>query len=186
MSTELTVKGSLSQTQGTKNMSFSEVFLNVEAIILADVSASMSTCDVPTEGGTRSRHEEANHQLRLIQRRFPGRIAVVAFSSKAEFCPDGQLPRVDSNTDMLAALHFVAPADGCGIKYIVVSDGCPDDEVSTLAFARNMQNSIDTIFIGSDQSGRTFMQQLANATKGRSVEGSVDLLEESVTLLLGD
>lgn len=182
-STALAVKGSLQESQKNHKVTFAEAFMTVDAIVIVDISASMSTQDVDAEGGVRSRHEEANNQLQRLQARHPAKIAVVAFSNDSQFCPSGVLPPVQSSTNMLGALQFVAPADDTGIKFILVSDGEPDDPQGTLAFARTLKTSINTIFVGKGRGG-DFMRELAQATKGRSVEKGVELLEENITLLL--
>ena len=108
---------------------------------------------------------------------------MVAFSDDAAFMPGGQLPYPLAGTDMRRALEFVRPADGCGIKYIVVSDGEPNDPEGALDVAKGM-SPIDCIHIGSDEEGREFMERLAKASGGKSVDCSVDLLEENITKLL--
>lgn len=179
----LAVKGSLQESQRNRNVTFAEAFLTVEAIVVCDVSASMSERDVMVEGGLRSRWDECNNQLQRLQAKHPSKIAVVAFSDNAEFCPSGVLPPVRSSTNMLRALQFVAPADDTGIKFIVVSDGEPDSPQETLGFAQTLKTPIDCIFVGSGR-GKDFMDQLAQVTKGKSVAKGVELLEETVTLLL--
>lgn len=88
---------------------------------------------------------------------------------------------------MLGALQFVSPADGCGIRLIIASDGEPDDAEGTLRHARQMSSTIDTVYIGTSESGRLFMEKLAAATKGRSVAHGVELLADTIgRLLLGD
>src|SRR5688572_23127491 len=179
----LAVKGSLAESSKNKNVTFAEAFMVVDAIVIVDISASMSQRDVDAEGGLASRWEEANNQLQRLQARHPSKIAVVAFSTKVDFCPSGVLPPVQSSTNMLGALQFVSPADDTGIKFILVSDGEPDDPASTLNWARKMKTPINTIFVGKGR-GADFMRELANATKGKSVEKGVELLEENITLLL--
>lgn len=184
MSQAIAVKGSLQESQKKRDITFAEAFLTVEAICVVDISASMGVQDVGGESGLQSRWSEANSQLAKLQARFPGKLAVVAFSDYAQFCPSGVLPFIQSSTNMLGALQFVAPADGVGIKFIVVSDGEPDDGPSTLAYAKTLSTQIDTIFIGTSAAGRLFMEQLAAATRGRSIVKGVSLLEESVVRLL--
>lgn len=183
-SNSLVVRGSLQESQKQKKLTFAEAFITVDAVLVVDISLSMEERDVVAEGGhLTTRWDEANNQLRRIQRRFPGRVAVVAFSHRTEFCPDGQLPPVQSNTDMLDALKFVAPADGCGIKFIVASDGEPDEPEETLKQASHM-SPIDAIHIGTSEEGRRFMERLAKASGGKSVDTTVDLLEDVVVKLL--
>lgn len=183
----IAVKGSLAETSHQKDLEFAEAFLTVDAILIADISASMCTHDVPAEGGLimRSRWEELNTQLERLQKRFPGRLAVVAFSDECMFLPCGVLPPPISGTNLTGALEFVRPADGTGIKFIVASDGLPNDEGSALKVAASMA-PVDTVFIGSDPEGAEFMRKLAKASGGKSVEATVDLLEDVVVKLLGD
>lgn len=178
--------GSLRETQTRKGMTFAQAFLSVEAILVVDISGSMSTQDVASESGMCSRHEEANRQLQRLQRRFPGRLAVVAFSDNAEFCPDGKLPGVKGGTNLYGALQFIAPADGCGIRIIVCSDGEPDDPASTLALAQKMDSKIDCLHIGTSERGRRFMEELAKASGGKSIDACVLELEDKITRLLTD
>lgn len=180
----LIVKGSLQESQKNRNVTFAEAFLSVDALIIVDISASMATRDVVVEGTTRSRWDEANVQLARVQRRFPGKLAVVAFSDNAEFCPAGVLPPIKGGTNLHGALEFVKPAAGCGLKFIVASDGEPDDPAGTLSYAKTLGNKIDTIHIGSSEKGRKFLEELAAAAGGKSIDKGVELLEESVTKLL--
>jgi Mg-chelatase subunit ChlD len=185
-SKELVVKGSLAETSRQNKLEFAEAFLTVDAILVVDISASMAAQDVPVEAGVcRSRWEEANNQLKHLQARYPGRLAIVAFSNDAAFMPGGVLPPVQSSTDLTGALQFVRPADGCGIKFIVASDGEPDNPMTALDVARTM-TPIDAIHIGTSERGRRFMEMLAKASGGQSVDTSVDLLEDVVVKLLGD
>lgn len=179
-------RGSLSETQRQRGVSFATAFLSVEAILVVDVSGSMAQRDVAGEGSLTSRHAEAQRQLTRLQARFPGRLALVAFSDNAEFCPDGQLPDVQSSTNLYGALQFIAPADGTGIRIICVSDGAPDDPASALALAKKMESKIDAIHIGSDERGRRFMEELARASGGKSIDASVLELESRITLLLAE
>lgn len=182
--TALAVKGSLAESQKNRKVTFAEAFMTVDAIVIVDISASMNTNDVEAEGGIKSRWEEANNQLQRLQARHPSKIAVVAFSTKVEFCPSGVLPPTQSSTNMLGALQFVAPADDTGIKFIVIADGEVDDPQGTLAFARTLKTPIDTVYVGKSETGRKFLEELSNATKGKAVTKGVNLLSETVERLL--
>ena len=177
---QIAVVGSLQDAH--KSLTLAEAFMSVEVLILADHSGSMSAMDAGE--GNRSRWDEANTQLAILQRKYPGRLGLIAFSDYALFCPGGALPHVAGGTNMIAALELVKPADGAGIRLIVVSDGCPNDPEGTLSLARTFESSIDTIYIGTDPQGKTFMEALAKAGRGKSVTRGVSLLSESVVLLL--
>ena len=72
------------------------------------------------------------------------------------------------DTDMVAALRAAKPADGLGIKIVLLSDGEPNDREATLAEARRFKTHIDTIYIGPEREtrGREFLQELARKTGG--------------------
>jgi hypothetical protein len=184
MSNQLTVKGSLTETQKQRNLSFAEAFLTVEAILVVDVSGSMITQDVNAEDGVKSRFSEANRQLKKLQARMPGKLAVVEFSDDVVFCPDGQLTGVKGGTDLLGALQFVSPAAGCGIKFIIVSDGLPDSPEETLQYAGQLHEQLNCIHIGKDARGKVFMDRLAKASGGKSLESEVQLLSDNIVRLL--
>lgn len=177
-------RGSIQESQKQRGITFAQAFLSVDALLIFDTSSSMITKDVDGEGGKVSRHEEAGRQLSRLQARFPGRIAVVSFNSDVEFRPDGTLPPPTGGTAMLRALQFVQPAAGCGIRFIVCSDGEPDMVEETLQFAESLKTRIDAIHIGSSKSGHDFMQRLASCSGGQSIDESVLELEAIVTKLL--
>lgn len=179
-------RGSLAESQKQRGLSFAEAFMHVEAIICCDISGSMDQRDVAAEGGPCSRWEEANRQLQRLQARFPGRLAVVAFSDTAEFCPDGTLPSVRGGTNLLGALQFISPAAACNIRFIVCSDGEPDSVSETLDYARSLKTRIDTVHIGSSVRGKQFMEELARCSMGQAIDESVLELESVVTKLLTD
>ena len=180
----LTVKGSLTETQRQRNLSFAEAFVTVDAIIVVDVSGSMSTADVRAEDGIQSRFNEANRQLKKLQSRMPGKLAVVEFSDDAVFCPDGQLSGVKGGTDLLGALQFVSPAAGCGLKFIIVSDGLPESPDETIQYAQQLHEKLDCIHIGTDPRGKQFMERLAAASGGQALESEVQLLSDNIVKLL--
>jgi hypothetical protein len=181
---QLQVKGSLTETQRQRNLSFAEVFVTVEAVVVCDISGSMSTQDVNCEDGFKTRFEETNRQLKKLQSRMPGKLAVVEFSDDAVFCPDGQLTGVKGGTDLLGALQFVSPAAGCGIKFIIVSDGLPDSPEDTLRYAGQLHEQLNCIHIGKDDRGKTFMDRLAKVSGGQSLESEVQLLSDNIQKLL--
>ena len=182
----LTVKGSLTETQRQRNLSFAEAFLEVEAVVICDCSGSMSTRDVRSESGLTDRYTETNRQLKKLQSRMPGKLAVVEFSDDAVFCPDGQLTGVKGGTDLLGALQFVSPAAGCGLKFIIVSDGLPDSPDETVQYARQLHEKLDYIHIGNDDRGKRFMEKLATASGGQALESEVQLLSDNIQKLLSD
>jgi hypothetical protein len=165
MSTAI-VTGSLSDIMQKEDKTLAESFLSCDAILIVDTSSSMSANDAP---GGLSRHDAAQHELTRLQKTLPGKLAVVAFSSDVQFCPSGIPFRFDGGTNMAKALQFVKPADGCGVKLFLISDGEPNSKRDTLAVAKTFQTRINTIFIGPEddyRGGRKFLQKLADATGG--------------------
>jgi Mg-chelatase subunit ChlD len=159
--------------------------LSVDAILIVDVSGSMEAHDAP---GGQSRHEAAEQELRRLQETMPGKLAVVCFSDSAEFCPAGIPRRMNSGTNLAGALRFVQAADGTGIRFVVISDGQPNDENAALQVARQFTSRIDTVYIGPEGgTGRAFLQQLAswNGKGGQYAKSKAPgMLAEQVTLLL--
>jgi Mg-chelatase subunit ChlD len=166
MSTAI-VTGSLSDIMQKEDKTLAESFLSCDAILIVDTSGSMAAHDAP---GGLSRHDAAQRELARLQKTLPGKLAVVAFSSDVQFCPSGIPFRFDGGTNMAKALQFVKPADGCGVKLFLISDGEPNSKRDTLAVAKTFQTRINTIFIGPEDGGywdgRKFLQKLADATGG--------------------
>ncbi len=177
------VRGSLSALSQRDNLSLAESFLNVDAVLIVDMSGSMAAEDAP---GGKSRYEAAEAELVRLQEQNPGKLAVIAFSSDVQFCPSGVPIRFGGGTDMAQALRFVKPADGLGIKFILISDGQPDSEKETLKVARSFKSRIDTVYIGpGDGHGQDFLSKLAAESGGVSTQSKAPgLLAENVQLLL--
>jgi Mg-chelatase subunit ChlD len=180
------VAGSLSQLAGNKNMSLAESFMSAEVIIVCDTSGSMGTHD--SRGG-KSRYDVACEELAALQGSMPGKIAVISFASEVTFCPNGVPFNYGSGTDLAGALTFVKAADMIpGMKFILVSDGEPDDQASALRVASQFKNKIDVIFVGNEKSptGRAFLEKLAKTTGGQTVtaEAAKTLAAQVQVLLL--
>lgn len=181
--TLVVVTGSLQQVSQQKGITLAESFLDVDVLLIVDMSGSMSSNDAP--GGI-SRYEAAEKELARLQNELPGKIGVIAFSSYPVFVPNGKPPRLDGSTDMAGALQFVKVADDTGIKFILISDGEPNDERKTLEVAKTFKTKIDTIFIGPEISkGKEFLKRLASLTGGKQVNSKqVGMLAQPVKYLL--
>lgn len=183
MNTAIT-KGSLGALAQQEGKSIAETFLTADAVLIVDMSSSMSAHDAP--GGI-SRYEAAERELRRLQEQLPGKVAVVAFSSDVQFVPGGIPPRIGGSTDMAAALRFVLPVDDTGTRIILISDGEPtSSEHETLAVARQFKTEIDCIYIGPEiGGGRDFLKRLADVTGGRAFKSNEPgLLKGAVEHLL--
>jgi hypothetical protein len=181
------VPGSLADTAAKGGQSLAEAFVTAEAVVLVDVSGSMGMRD-SREG--RQRYEVALEELAALQAAIPGRVAVIAFADKPQFCPGGQPPFLAGSTDLTAALKFARVADVAGMRFVIVSDGVPDNPVTALAEARAFTSRIDSVFVGPESDGvggGAFLAQLSGACGGQAVTADrvQELAAKVERLLLG-
>jgi len=169
------IPGSLGAIAKQESKSLAETFTNADCIVIVDTSGSMN--DQDSRDG-KSRYEVACEELARLQAEFPGKIAVLAFSTDIQFCPSGIPVFLGSGTDMAKALEFAKIADVPGMQFILISDGEPDEEARTIAVARTYQNKISTIYVGPEERpvGRDFLYRLAQATGGQGI--TVDRAKE--------
>jgi Mg-chelatase subunit ChlD len=163
------VPGSIGALAQQSGKSIAESFLSAEVIVIVDVSGSMDSRD---SRGNRSRYEVACEELAALQQHLPGKIAVIGFSNGAQFHPGGIPVFVGGGTDMAGALGFTKVADAIpGMRFILISDGEPDDKQQTLRVAQTFKNRIDVIFVGPEDrpAGRNFLQHLAAASGGQII-----------------
>lgn len=180
------VQGSLKAISQSTGKSLAESFLSCDVILIVDNSGSMSAQD--SRGG-RSRRNVAAEELAHLQNSLPGKIALITFATDVMFCPSGILSECGASTDMGKALQFVKVADIPGIKFILISDGVPNEPEQTLKIAKTFTNKIDTIFVGPEddrEGGRAFLDKLSKATGGISVtsDRAKELQASIQTLLL--
>lgn len=136
--------------------------------VLFDTSYSMRAMDGRLEdGGSASRFEAGVEQLTKIQAQHPGQIVLIEFNNGAHVCPGGvpEEPR-GYKTDLESALRLAKELDTGAMRFVVISDGQPDDEWGVREVAQTFSVGIDTIAIGSSEQGATFLEQLARDTKG--------------------
>ena len=139
--------GSQSDIANKQNISLAESFLSAEMILLVDVSGSMNYNDAPNN---MNRWEYAQKQLTHLQGLYPGKIALVEFSSNVFYQPGGKMSPPNGSTDMAAGLKFVKVADDCELKIIIVSDGDPDSKNQALNEASKFKTQIDAIYCGKE------------------------------------
>lgn len=180
------IPGSLSAIAKREGQSLAETFLNADAVIIVDTSGSMETND--SRGGRR-RYDVALDELAQLQAHMPGKLAVIAFSNGPIFCPGGQPPLLGGGTNLAGALKFAKVADVEGMRFVVISDGEPNDERAALAVAATYTNRIDTIFVGPENDwhgGQAFLQQLAAASGGKhlAADRAMELANKTERLLL--
>lgn len=170
-----------------------EALMNVDMIVLIDQSGSMIERDAR---GGKSRFDAADEALAELQEQYPGRIALVEFSSEARFLPNGIPTRMGEGTDMLKPLAWVKALDaGDTFTIVLISDGEPqmvngrysiDPERETIEFAKSLGAPVHTIYIGEEGGrGEAFMRRMAAATRGRSFESEVpgELMPGVIALL---
>lgn len=182
MTTHALVPGSLQAIAKQTGQSLAESFLTADAIVIVDTSGSMGARDMHEQ---QSRYEAACTELRKLQANLPGQIAVIAFSDKPEFAPSGTPRFIGGGTDLAGALRFVHVADDTGMRFVVISDGEPNDENKALAVARTFKSRIDCVFIGpAGDPGADFLRRLAAASGGQYSKNEVGQLAERVQTLL--
>lgn len=168
------VYGSLQDISNRSGRPIAETFLSVDALVMVDTSASMTANDC--QNGQR-RYDVACDQLTKLQKELPGKIGVISWSSRTVFCSSGIPMFLREGTDLAGVLRFIKPADGTGIKLILISDGEPDSESEALRLAKQFKSKLSTIFVGPESSpGRDFLRRLAEATGGQSVTQSINQL----------
>lgn len=189
------VRGSLNAIARDQNVGLAEAFLNADTVIIVDTSGSMGARDeVPSmfgsperrsAGGGLTRYQRACDELAQLQGSLEGRIAVIAFSSSTVFCPDGTPLNLGGGTDLASALEFVQVADGVVERFIVISDGWPDDAEAAIKIASTFTTRIDTIFIGPPgDAGEAFLRRLAAACRGQSMNIKTAQIAEKVERLM--
>ena len=163
--------GSLLETSLQQGCALAETFIGCDTVVIVDVSGSMNAQD--SRGG-KKRFEVACEELQTLQNGLRGRIGVIAFSGTVEFVPGGSPPFLGGGTDLTQALRFAKVADVPGIRFIVISDGHPNDPDSVLNVARQYTNRIDTVFVGREEDARArgFLERLTQISGGRSVLAS--------------
>jgi Mg-chelatase subunit ChlD len=177
------VKGSLGAMAQAANSSLAEAFMSADTVILVDTSGSMASFD----NDRLSRYDRACEELERLQGNLEGRIAVISFSGNVSFCPSGVPINYGGGTDIAGALKFAHVADGCVDRFILISDGEPQDESAALREAKKFTTKIDTIFIGSEGGdGQDFLHRLAAASGGSSatIKQAAQLGEKIERLML--
>lgn len=164
------VKGSLQQVAVATGKPLAKIILGVSAVVMIDTSWSMTT---PDSEGNQSRYFVACRELARLQMEMAGKIAVVSFDSEVKFCPTGQPAEPGGSTDLTAALEFCKKFDVGAIKFVVISDGDPDDRMTALQVAKTYRNPISCVFVGpTSGAGRQFLNELATNSNGQALEAN--------------
>lgn len=176
------ITGSLSSVAKANNQSLAETFLNADCVVLVDTSSSMLDRDL----GSKSRYDRACQELATLQNTLPGKIAVISFANDAIFCPSGVPQPPCGTTNLAGALKFAKVADVGGIRFIVISDGEPDNEREALDVVAQYVGRVDVIFVGREGGpGQKFLQRLAKSKGGQAItsENAKELAAAATYLL---
>lgn len=177
------VRGSLVQVSQASNKPLAKVMLGISAVILFDSSSSMGL----SAGGSESRYELAHRELSRLQAEIPGKIAVVAFGETVAFCPDGNPPAPHGGTAMTEALEFCKLFDIKSTKFILISDGAPNNRDTALDVAKTYKNTIHTVYTGKSGSeyAEAFLREVSTVSGGRFMQAhqAVGLLPVMRSLL---
>lgn len=182
-------KGSIADIMQNKNASLAESFMTCECVVLFDVSGSMNNFDGK---GRESRFDRGIKELKTIQESMPGKYAIIQFADRVDFMPGGVpvMGMSGSGTDLTAALKYAKVADEIpDMRFVIISDGEPRNEMTAKAEAAQYQNRIDTIFIGDETdvwNGKAFLAELARASGGKAVTTAAENIAKEVTLLLSE
>lgn len=182
--------GSVKDVARARNISLAEAFMGVDHIAILDVSGSMEICDAGQ--GHEQRHDVAERELRSLQEKYPGQIALIVYSSEVKYCPNGVPDRLNGGTSTAAALRYVQIADGA-LDFFLISDGHPSDSAEeSYRVASTFKSHINTIYIGPehDFEAQAFMRKIAELSGGKSVTAKrIAELEspfEQILLLSGE
>jgi Mg-chelatase subunit ChlD len=177
------IQGSLGAVAQAQGKSVAESFINADVILIVDTSGSMGAND---SRNNQSRYDVACEELKKLQASLPGKLALLSFSDDVQFCPNGIPFNFGGGTDLAKALKFAKMADLKGIRFIVISDGEPDDEQECLRVAKTYKAKIDTVYVGPEGgAGQKFLNRLAKASGGQGVTAEkVKELESTVKNLL--
>ena len=182
---EAIVTGSLRAVARRRGRPLAEQFLDVEHVALVDVSPSMEARDGP---GGRARIDVAQEALAVLQAEFPGRIAVFAFADGCRLVAGGVPRCAGGGTDLAGALRTTRPYDGLVARFVLISDGEPDDPEGALEIARAYRTPISTVYCGPEGGpGGPFLQRLAAVAGGRHADAAraAGLADAVRPLLLG-
>lgn len=185
MSTAI-IPGSIGAMAKREGVSIAESFANADVVALVDVSGSMDANDARNG---KSRYDVACAELATLQNNNPGKVAILAFSNDTLFCPSGQPPKLFGGTNLAGALAFARMADTGDVRFVVISDGEPDNAEIALAEARRYRGRIDVVYVGPEDhpAGRLFLARLAAERGGVTVtaDRAAELAAQTQRLLLG-
>lgn len=158
-------------------------------VVIFDISYSMRAEDAKLKDGkTTSRFLAGSEQLIELQAQYPGQLVLIDFGDVAQVRPGGYPDEPNGmNTYLAPGLKLAKELDTGVMKFVVISDGLPQDEYEALEVGQTFLAGIDTIAIGNVNTGADFLQKLAKATGGtyhRDASG-MRMLGATIRALLG-
>jgi len=163
------IEGSIQDIANQTGQTIESVFAACKAAVLLDVSGSMRDADVHFGNeadrniNVKSRFEAASDSLRDIQRLYKGHIAVICFSDSVQLCPSGVPYFQGGGTKLHSAMEYILPLDGSGMKFIIVTDGHPDNPDKCLKLKERFTQPFEIIGIGKG-ANKEFLEKLGNFT----------------------
>jgi len=191
MKNQIVVAGSTAALAEKADISLAEAFMEVEVMVVIDVSASMSYYDAP---GGKSREAYAQEQLMTLQQRYAGKIGLIAFAERAAYLPGGYIVNdgLGGSTNISEGLLQAMVASEAMIPVFLITDGEPNygDEERTIQVAQMMPGPLHCIYVGPEGGeGYAFLQRLGKVTNARTVKKASEignfLNELQDVLLLG-
>lgn len=182
-------EGSIQDAADKHGKPVAVMLMDVELVALVDMSGSMCEKDArDNEKRLCSRYDAAESELRKLQAEYPGKVAVIGFSGEAVFYSGGIPVRQGGSTRMDKALEEALPYDTLA-KVVLISDGYPDSNSSTLSVAAKFHSPIHTVYIGAaGGEGAGFLRRLAKQTGGKFAKSKVpgSFHKEVAPLLLAE
>lgn len=137
--------------------------MSATMVLVCDRSGSMGDYD----SDARCKYKVEDDVVESLQKKHPGKVALIAFNDFSYLVLDGRLPSPEGGTNMALALELAYPMFEAGLSIVLISDGMPDDKESVFEWAKKMRGKLDTIFIGKVGSdGDQFMKKVAKIAGG--------------------
>jgi hypothetical protein len=137
-------------------------------VVIFDISYSMRGEDAKLKSGTvTSRFLAGAAALTELQAQYPGQIVLIDFGDDANVRPGGYPDEPNGqNTFLAPGLRLAKELDTGAMRFVVISDGTPQDQDAAMEVAQAFTVGIDTIAVGAVNYGAEFMEKLAKATGG--------------------
>lgn len=180
---EAIVRGSIADMARREGVSLALAWMHVDLIVICDRSDSMAD---DAEPGV-SRYARADAELRAIQARYPGRVALIAFNTSAQLEASGMLPPPYGGTSLAPALRLARQVHAPGMRVLVITDGEVQDLDGAIAEARRLPVALEGLYVGPEGGrGAAMLRRICEASNGRAETGRLDRLLPTAQRLLTD